>query len=40
MLVSVKYIILYVEAGAATGWFSEGDRTASLIGSNEEYFHA
>ncbi len=32
MFISMKYVILYVGAGAATGWFSKGDRTASLIG--------
>lgn len=32
MYISMKYVILYVGAGAATGWFSKGDRTASLIG--------
>ena len=32
MYISTKYVILYVEAGVATGWFSRGDRTASLIG--------
>jgi hypothetical protein len=32
MYISMKYVILYAAAGAATGWFSKGDRTASLIG--------
>lgn len=32
MYISMKYVVLYVGAGAATGWFSKGDRTASLIG--------
>ncbi len=32
MYISMKYVILYVGAGAATGWFSKGDRTASLVG--------
>ena len=32
MYISMKYVILYVGAGAATAWFSKGDRTASLIG--------
>jgi len=32
MFISMKYVILYVGAGTATGWFSKGDRTASLIG--------
>ena len=32
MYISMKYVILYVGAGAATGWFSTGDRTASLSG--------
>jgi hypothetical protein len=32
MYISMKYVILYLGAGAATGWFSKGDRTASLIG--------
>ena len=32
MYISMKYVILYVGAGAATGWFAKGDRTASLIG--------
>lgn len=32
MFISMKYVILYVGAGAATGFFSKGDRTVSLIG--------
>ncbi len=32
MYISMKYVVLYVGAGAVTGWFSKGDRTASLIG--------
>ncbi len=32
MYISMKYVLLYVGAGAATGWFSKGDRTASLVG--------
>lgn len=32
MYISMKYVILYVGAGAATGWFAKGDRTASLVG--------
>jgi len=32
MYISMKYVILYVGAGVATGWLSKGDRTASLIG--------
>lgn len=32
MYISMKYVVLYVGAGAATGWFSKGDRTVSLIG--------
>jgi hypothetical protein len=32
MYISMKYVLLYVGAGAATGWFSKDDRTASLIG--------
>lgn len=32
MYISMKYVVLYVGAGAATGWLTKGDRTASLIG--------
>lgn len=32
MYISMKYVIMYVGAGAATGWLSKGDRTACLIG--------
>lgn len=32
MFISMKYVILYVGADVATGWFSKGDRNASLIG--------
>ena len=32
MYISMKYVILYVGAGVATGWFSKGDRTACLVG--------
>jgi hypothetical protein len=32
MYISMKYIVLYVGAGVATGWLSKGDRTASLVG--------
>lgn len=33
MYISLKYVILYVGAGVATGWFSKGDRTACLVGA-------
>jgi hypothetical protein len=32
MFISMKYVVLYVGAGTATGWLSKGDPTASLIG--------
>ena len=32
MYVSMKYLILYIGAGVATGWLTKGDRTASLVG--------
>ena len=32
MYISVKYIILYVGAGVATGILSKGDKNAALIG--------
>lgn len=32
MYVSVKYIILYVGAGVATGILSKGDKNAAFIG--------
>lgn len=33
MFISMKYVILYVGAGVATGWFSKGNRTACLVGA-------
>ena len=32
MYISIKYVLLYVGAGAVAGWFSKGDRTVSLVG--------
>ena len=32
MYISLKYVILYVGAGVATGWFSKGDRTVCFVG--------
>ena len=32
MYISLKYVILYVGAGAATGWFSKGDLKTCLVG--------
>lgn len=32
MYVSMKYLILYIGAGVATGWLTKGERTASLVG--------
>jgi len=32
MYLSGKYIVLYVGAGVATGYFSKGDRNTALIG--------
>jgi hypothetical protein len=32
MYISMKYIVLYVGAGVATGWLSKGNRTTSLFG--------
>lgn len=32
MYISMKYVILYVGAGAITGWLSRGNLTIGLIG--------
>lgn len=32
MFISMKYVILYVGAGAITGWLSKGDKTVAYIG--------
>jgi hypothetical protein len=32
MYISMKYVILYVAAGAITGWLSKGDKTVAYIG--------
>jgi hypothetical protein len=32
MYISLKYLVLYIGSGAATGWVSKGDRKICLIG--------
>lgn len=32
MFISMKYVVMYVGAGAITGWLSKGDKTAAYVG--------